>query len=60
MAKNELLQGYKDTLSFGLIESLLGRRSRRFFMSAEIPDGVFAYESKHTTHGFLISLAHLL
>lgn len=34
-------------VSFGLIESLLGRRSRRFFMGAEIPDGVFAYKSKH-------------
>jgi hypothetical protein len=34
-------------LSFGLIESLLGRRSRRFFMGAEIPDGVFQYRSRH-------------
>ena len=34
-------------LSFGLVEALLGRRSRRFFMGAEIPDGVFAYKSRH-------------
>lgn len=34
-------------LGFGLVEALLGRRSRRFFMGAEIPDGVFAYKSKH-------------
>ncbi len=34
--------------SFGLVEALLGRRSRRFFLGAEIPDGVFAYKSKHT------------
>jgi len=34
-------------LSFPLIEALLGRRSRRFFMGAEIPDGVFAYRSRH-------------
>jgi hypothetical protein len=34
-------------MSFGLVEALLGRRSRRFFMGAEIPDGVFAYKSKH-------------
>lgn len=34
-------------LEFGLLEGLLGRRSRRFFMGAEIPDGVFAYKSKH-------------
>lgn len=34
-------------LEFGLLDSLLGRRSRRFFMGAEIPDGVFAYKSRH-------------
>jgi hypothetical protein len=34
-------------LSFGFIEALLGRRSRRFFMGTEIPDGVFAYTSRH-------------
>jgi hypothetical protein len=34
-------------LHFGLVEALLGRRSRRFFRGAEIPDGVFAYKSRH-------------
>lgn len=34
-------------MDFSLVEALLGRRSRRFFLGAEIPDGVFAYESKH-------------
>jgi hypothetical protein len=34
-------------LEFGLLEALLGRRSRRFFLGAEIPDGVFAYKSRH-------------
>jgi len=38
--------GFKDLLSFGFIEALIGRRSRRFFMGAEIPDGVFAYKSR--------------
>jgi len=33
-------------LDFGLVEAILGRRSRRFFMGAEIPDGVFAYKSR--------------
>lgn len=47
MVENGSPQGHKDMLSFGLIESLLGRRSRRFFLGAEIPDGVFAYKSKH-------------
>jgi hypothetical protein len=32
---------------FGLLEALLGRRSRRFFQGAEIPDGVFAFKSRH-------------
>lgn len=47
MGKIGLPQGFEEMLSFGLIESLLGRRSRRFFMGAEIPDGVFAYKSRH-------------
>ncbi|MHB8789151.1 MAG: hypothetical protein ACYDBT_04660 [Desulfobulbaceae bacterium] len=38
-------RGFQNMLSFPLIEALLGRRSRRFFMGAEIPDGVFAYKS---------------
>ncbi|MHC2992546.1 hypothetical protein OB13_13495 [Pontibacter sp. HJ8] len=39
--------GFQDMMNFGLVEALLGRRSRRFFMGAEIPDGVFAYKSAH-------------
>jgi hypothetical protein len=39
--------GFQDLLAFGLVEALLGRRSRRFFMGAEIPDGVLAYKSRH-------------
>src|SRR4030043_2236444 len=45
----KLPAGFKEMLSFGLIDALLGRRSRRFFMGAEIPDGVFAYKSRHTS-----------
>ena len=33
-------------LTFGLIDALLGRRSRRFYMGAELPDGVFAHRSR--------------
>ena len=40
-------QGFKNIEAFPLIEALLGRRSRRFFLGAEIPDGVFAYKSRH-------------
>ncbi|HEX2967085.1 MAG TPA: hypothetical protein VHO84_14960, partial [Syntrophorhabdaceae bacterium] len=39
--------GFNEMLSFPLMEALLGRRSRRFFQGAEIPDGVFAYTSAH-------------
>lgn len=39
--------GFRDMLEFGLLEALLGRRSRRFYLGAEIPDGVFAHRSRH-------------
>ena len=42
----EIPPGFKDMMGFGLVDALLGRRSRRFFMGAEIPDGVFAYKSR--------------
>jgi hypothetical protein len=47
MKKQEMPQGFQEMMSFPLIEALLGRRSRRFFMGAEIPDGVFEYRSAH-------------
>ncbi|MBN1333018.1 MAG: hypothetical protein JW971_04560, partial [Synergistales bacterium] len=47
MNKLPLNRGFKEMQSFPLMEALLGRRSRRFFMGAEIPDGVFAYRSNH-------------
>ena len=47
MKDTDFPPGFFDMQEFGLIEALLGRRSRRFFMGAEIPDGVFAYRSKH-------------
>lgn len=39
--------GFDEMTRFPLIDALLGRRSRRFFRGAEIPDGVLAYRSKH-------------
>jgi hypothetical protein len=36
-----------ELLKFPLVEALIGRRSRRFCMGAEIPDGVLAFKSKH-------------
>jgi hypothetical protein len=47
MIQTKDTKGLQDLLSFPLMEALLGRRSRRFFMGAEIPDGVFAYKSAH-------------
>jgi hypothetical protein len=47
MSQFPLPLGFQDMLSCGLVEALLGRRSRRFFMGAEIPDGVFAFKSRH-------------
>lgn len=36
-----------DMPNFSLLDALMGRRSRRFFLGAQIPDGVFAYKSSH-------------
>jgi hypothetical protein len=36
-----------DLLKFPLMEAIAGRRSRRFCLGAEIPDGVLAFNSKH-------------
>ncbi|GAA4430594.1 hypothetical protein GCM10023188_17400 [Pontibacter saemangeumensis] len=47
MNNQALPPGFQDMMEFSLVEALLGRRSRRFFMGAEIPDGVFAYKSEH-------------
>jgi len=45
--KLQTLSGFQDLMDFGFLDALLGRRSRRFFLGAEIPDGVFAYKSRH-------------
>jgi hypothetical protein len=47
MSTEKLPPGFEDILQFSLVDALLGRRSRRFFMGAEIPDGVFKYTSRH-------------
>lgn len=47
MASRLVPPGFGDMLGFGFVEALLGRRSRRFFIGAEIPDGPFAYRSRH-------------
>lgn len=37
----------EELSTFPLLEALFGRRSRRFFLGAEVPDGPLAYKSKH-------------
>jgi hypothetical protein len=37
----------EDVLQFPLADALFGRRSRRFFRGASIPDGALQYESRH-------------
>ena len=41
MGKARLPAGFKDLMKFPFIEALTGRRSRRFFMGTEIPEGEF-------------------
>ncbi len=39
--------GYDDAMRFPLSEALRGRRSRRFSLGSEIPDGMLRYASAH-------------
>jgi len=47
MRKVKFPTGFKEMQKFPFIEALTGRRSRRFFRGAEIPEGAFAYTSRH-------------
>jgi len=40
-------QALQDLLQFPFVDALFGRRSRRFFRGAEIPDGTLAYKSRY-------------
>jgi hypothetical protein len=42
------LMGLEDITQFPLIQAIAGRRSRRFCMGAEIPDGPLAFKSNQT------------
>ncbi|MGH8015896.1 MAG: hypothetical protein ACREBV_06870, partial [Candidatus Zixiibacteriota bacterium] len=44
---SQIPKGLEEAIHFPLLEAIYGRRSRRFFMGAEIPDGVMAYKSEH-------------
>ncbi|SFL07803.1 hypothetical protein [Geodermatophilus ruber] len=43
----ELADPLADLATFPLVEALFGRRSRRFALGDEIPDGPLAYRSRH-------------
>jgi hypothetical protein len=45
MANGTFPKGFESMQNVTLLEALFGRRSRRFFMGAAIPDGVFRYAS---------------
>jgi hypothetical protein len=47
MTARRSLPGFEDMRRFPLLQALLGRRSRRFARGAEIPDGPFAFRSRH-------------
>jgi hypothetical protein len=40
-------QALRELAAFPLVEALFGRRSRRFALGDEIPDGPLAYKSRH-------------
>lgn len=42
--------GLEDAAKFTLMDALYGRRSRRFSVGSEIPDGVLAYKSEKEPH----------
>lgn len=39
--------GFRELLDYPLVSALLGRRSRRFGLGMEIPDGFFEHKSSH-------------
>ena len=39
--------GLRELAAFPLVEALFGRRSRRFALGDELPDGPLAYKSRH-------------
>ena len=40
-------QALAQLQTFPLVDALFGRRSRRFFLGATIPDGALAYASRY-------------
>jgi hypothetical protein len=40
-------EALREFAAFPLVEALFGRRSRRFALGDEVPDGPLAYRSRH-------------
>jgi hypothetical protein len=40
-------EALRELAAFPLVEALFGRRSRRFALGDEVPDGPLAYRSRH-------------
>lgn len=47
MRRNKVPPGFDHMLRFPFIDALFGRRSRRFLLGAEIPEGELAYKSRY-------------
>lgn len=43
-------EGLYKAMDYGLLDSIFSRRSRRFGMGMEIPEGNLQYRSKHSSH----------
>ena len=44
---SQIAEALDELSRFPLVEALYGRRSRRFPLGGEIPDGPLAYRSRH-------------
>ena len=43
-------EGFDKAINFGLLDSIFSRRSRRFGLGMEIPEGTLKYSSGHDPH----------
>ena len=43
-------EGFDKAINFGLLDSIFSRRSRRFGLGMEIPEGTLKYKSSHDPH----------
>ena len=43
-------EGFDKAINFSLLDSIFSRRSRRFGLGMEIPEGTLKYKSKHDPH----------